>query len=544
MRKRPNGLVLLVAIAVSGCSDRNEGPPASSAVERPNILLIVADDLGYADLGVHGSAIQTPNIDGLAAAGRLFTHFHTAPTCAPTRAMLLSGNNNHVAGMARQNARSLAGHSVPGYEGSLSDRIAPLPRLLRDAGYHTYTVGKWDLGLTADTSPHSAGFTRSFSMLESAGSHFDDVGYLEGGSTYWGDSDFSEYPVGRYSTEVYTDRLIEFIDSNKDDGNPFFAYAAFTSPHWPLQVPDEYLDSYAGRYDDGYDALRETNFAALKAAGIIPLESSLPPRNEAVTPWENLSSDEQRHESRKMELYAAMVDNLDDHIGRLLSYLKEQGLYENTLIVFMSDNGAAAEDFYDFGPSTEYLRANFNNDYETMGTAVSFVSYGVPWAEAGSAPFMRHKGSARQGGIVAPMIIAGTGVSNVGTVNSAYVTVMDLAPTFLEFAKANYPDDGTVQSMLGKSIAGLLAGETDTVHSKEYVTSLYHFGRAYLRQGDWKISNLGPPFQEADFELFNIASDPGETNNLAKSHPAKYEELVRLWKVKRRDLGIVLPQDL
>jgi arylsulfatase len=540
MGERIRRVVLLMLIAVSsGCSQQASEPQTLVADERPNILLIVADDLGYADLSVHGSDIQTRNIDALAAEGRLFTQFHTAPLCAPTRAMLLSGNNNHVAGMARQHRGSLAGHLVPGYEASLSDRIAPLPRLLRDAGYHTYTVGKWHLGLTAETSPHAAGFSRSFSLLDGAGTHFDDVGFFEGGSTYWEDRAFSEYPVGRYSTEVYTDRLIEFIDSNKHDGKPFFAFAAYTSPHWPLQVPDEYLDLYAGQYDDGYDALRENNFAALKTAGIIPSESSLPPRNDAITPWEELSVDEQRRESRKMELYASMVDNLDDHIGRLLEHLKKTGLYENTLIVFMSDNGAAGEDFYNEGPYTEYVQAHFDNAYETMGTAVSFVSYADPWAEAGSAPFMRRKTYTREGGIVAPMIIAGPGVANIGTIDSVYVTIMDLAPTFLEFVGAQYPDDGSVRPMLGESMLSFLAGEIETVHSKDYVTALYHGG-----QGDWKISNLEPPFDENDFELFNLSADPGETNNLAESHADKYEELLQLWRDKRKELGIILPQDL
>jgi arylsulfatase len=530
MGGRLSRILLLVLLAASGgCSKQGDDMPGPVADERPNILLIVADDLGYADLGVQGSVIQTPNIDGLAAAGRLFTQFHTAPYCAPTRAMLLSGNNNHVAGMARQHARSLAGHSVPGYEASLSDRIAPLPRLLRDAGYHTYTVGKWHLGLTAETSPHAAGFTRSFSLLDGAGTHFDDVGFFEGGSTYWEDDNFSAYPVGRYSTEVYTDRLIEFIDSNKGDGIPFFAFAAYTSPHWPLQVPDEYLDLYAGQYDNGYDALREANFSALKTAGIVPVESSLPPRNDAITPWEELSADEQRRESRKMELYASMVDNLDDHIGRLLAYLKKEDLFENTLIVFMSDNGAAGEDFYNEGPFVEYVRAHFDNAYETMGTAKSFVSYDDPWAEAGSAPLM---------------IVAGPGVTSTGAADPAYVTVMDLAPTFLEFAGAKYPDDGTVQPMLGESMRSFLAGEAETVHSEDYVTTLYHAGRAFLRQGDWKISNLEPPFDEEDFELFNLATDPGETENLAESHADKYEELVEIWRDRRRELGIILPQDL
>lgn len=545
MRERLRKAFLLLLPAVSvGCSQQAGDPQTLVADERPNILLIVADDLGYADLGVHGSDIQTPNIDALAGKGILFTQFHTAPLCAPTRAMLLSGNNNHVAGMARQHRRDLAGHSVPGYEASLSDRITPLPELLRDAGYHTYTVGKWHLGLTAETSPHAAGFTRSFSLLDGAGTHFDDVGFFEGGSTYWEDEDFSEYPVGRYSTEVYTDRLIEFIDSNKNDDKPFFAFAAYTSPHWPLQVPDEYLDLYAGQYDDGYDALRYRNFAALKLAGIIPSESSLPPRNDAIPPWEELSADEQRRESRKMELYAAMVDNLDDHVGRLLGYLKEVGLYENTLIIFMSDNGAAGEDFYNEGPYSEYIQAHFDNTYETMGTAVSFVSYDDPWAEAGSAPFMRRKSYTREGGIVAPMIVVGPEVSKSSTIDSTYVTVMDLAPTFLDFAGAPYPDDGSVRTMLGESMSGFLAGETETVHAKDYVALLYHGGRAYLRQGDWKISNLEPPFDEGNFELFDLSVDPGETNNLAETHADKYEELLELWRVERKRLGIILPQDL
>lgn len=535
---------MLIAIS-SGCSQQViDSQPEAAADERPNILLIVADDLGYADLGVHGSNIKTPTIDALAARGTLFTQFHTAPMCAPTRAMLLSGNNNHVAGMARQSRRDLAGHSVPGYEASLSDRIVPFPRLLLESGYHTYTVGKWHLGLTAETSPYAAGFSRSFSLLDGAGTHFDDVGFFEGGSTYWEDRDFAEYPVGRYSTEVYTNRLIEFIESNRKDGKPFFALASYTSPHWPLQVPDDYLDLYVGQYDDGYDALRERNFSALIAAGIIPADSKLPPRNEKIRRWDDLSPDEQRRESRKMELYASMVDNLDDHIGLLVTYLKQVGLYENTLIVFMSDNGAAGEDFYNQGPYSEYIRAHFDNAYETMGTAASFVSYDDPWAEAGSAPFMRYKTYTREGGMVAPMVIAGPGIARKGSIDSTFVTVMDLAPTFLEAAGVQYPDDGSVRPMLGESMSGFLAGKSETLHGEDYVMTLYHGGRAFLRRGKWKISNLERPFDENDFELFDLSADPGETTDLAESNPDKYDELIDLWREERKKLGIILPQDL
>lgn len=523
------------------------GQQNATTDKRPNILLIVADDLGYADLGAYGSDIRTPNIDQLAAEGLLLTQFHTAPSCGPSRAMLLTGNNNHVAGTARQNTTGVAGWPVRGYENHFSDRVVPFPRLLQEAGYHTYTVGKWHLGMAAEHSPRAAGFSRAFNMLKGAGTQFDAKGYMVGGSKYRLDDDLVEYPVGRYSTDLYTDQLIEFIESNKDDGKPFFAYAAYTSPHWPLQVPDDYLDIYAGFYDDGYDALRERRFSSLQEAGIIPLSSELPPRNDAVTRWEELSSEQQRYESRKMELYAAMVDNLDDHVGRLIAYLQESGLYDNTLIIFMSDNGAAGEDFYNgisYAGYVEYLQENFDNTYDKMGTADSFISYGPQWAEASSAPFQRFKTYSREGGIVAPLVIAGPGVAARGMTDATYLTVMDLAPTFLEIAGAIYPADGTVQPMLGESINQFLAGESARVHDDDYISTQYHAGHAFLRQGHWKIATLEPPFDESGFELFNLLDDPAESKNLAEAEPEKYAEMIALWRIERRKLGIILPQDL
>ncbi len=338
----PRRLALCFLVLI-GCSTPSQ--PDS----RPNILLIVADDLGYADLGVYGSDIRTPNINALAAEGILFTQFHTSPLCAPTRAMLLSGNNNHVAGVGRMNASGPLQIYVPGYETHLSDRIAPLPRLLKEAGYHTYTTGKWHLGDEKEHSPTAAGFERSFNLMHGGANHFNSVGFTEGGSLYRENGEAVPWPDGAYSTDLYTDRLINSIDAGKDDGRPFFAFAAFTSPHWPLQVPDEDLDLYAGRYTEGYDRLREERFASLKAAHIIPEASELPPRNPDIRPWTDLTPEQQRSEARKMQLYAAMVENLDRHVGKLVDYLKSNGLYENTLIIFMSDNGAAGEDFFHVG---------------------------------------------------------------------------------------------------------------------------------------------------------------------------------------------------
>ena len=512
--------------------------------ERPNILLIVADDLGYADLGAYGSDIATPHLDALARQGVLFTQFQTAPMCAPTRAMLLSGNNNHVAGMANQQREGILGRPYPGYENGLSSRVAPLPRLLRDAGYDTYSVGKWPLGLTPEQSPTAAGFTRSWNMLDGAGTHYDGVGFENRPSTFWRDGDYTSYPDGEYATQWYTDRLIEFIEDGRGDGKPFFAYAAYTAPHWPLQVPAAERDRYAGRFDDGYDALRRRRFESLIDAGIVARGSPMPQRNPAITPWEELDEKQKRREARKMELYAAMVSNLDGHIGRLLAYLRDAGELDNTLVVFMSDNGAAAEDFYNRGPFIDYLRARFDNGYENMGTQKSFVSYGPQWAEASSAAFSRHKTYTRQGGIVAPMIIAGRGVVQHDVVERDLVTVMDLAPTILDAAGVAYPNDQSLVAPEGETLLPLLQGEQDAAHDDGYAVALYHRGRAFLRQGSWKLVTLEPPFDESKFELYDVERDPGETTDLAADLPEKYRELLGLWRRERRRLGIVLPQDL
>jgi len=535
-------IITVLAVSVSAWGDK-----LTPVDERPNILLIVADDLGYADLGRYGSDIATPNIDALAVQGVLFTQFHTAVMCAPTRAMLLSGNNSHVAGMGRQSVSGILGDPQPGYENHLSDRIIPFPRLFREGGYHTYIAGKWHLGKASEHSPRAAGFEHSFTNLSGAGNHWNAVGFERGGSTYRQDGELTDWPDGRYTTDFYTERLIEYIDGNRNDGKPFFAFASYTSPHWPLQVPEGELNLYAGCYEGGYDVLRENNFESLKAAGIIPQASTLPPRNGSITPWQELDVKQQRRESRKMELYAAMVTNLDGHVGRLVEYLKKHGLYDNTLIVFMSDNGAASEDFYNdpkYGDYMEYTRAHYDNAYENMGKPGSFVSYGTPWAEAGSAPFQRYKGYSREGGITAPMIISGKGVVSDGRINSAYLTVMDLAPTFLELAGLQYPDDGSVQVPLGESMNALLAGKSERVHDRNYVTIHSHGGRAMLRKGKWKLTNLDKPFDEAKLELFDLDADPGETRNLAAAKPEKYQELLELWRQERKKMGIVLPQDL
>lgn len=535
--------LLLGFISFTACKSKKQ------LDNRPNILLIVADDLGYSDLGCYGSDIRTPNIDLLAKKGLRFSRFHTAPKCAPTRAMLLSGNNNHVAGMGSQGGvrRDSPLYGVPGYEGNLSDRIVPVPALLKEAGYHTYTAGKWHLGTDGKSSPLVKGFERSFNALQGGANHFNNIGIelKDTLTTYREDGNLVDYPEGQYSTEVYTNKLIEFITQGQDKENqqPFFAFAAYTSPHWPLQVPDDYLDRYKGKFDIGYDSLRTLRFAALKKTGIILPEATLPPRLDFITPWKDLSAENKKIEARKMELYAAMVDNLDYHVGRLVQFLKVEGLYDNTIIIFMSDNGAANEDFYNDAWSRDFIRARYDNQFENMGKVNSFVSYGPQWAQVGAAPFNRFKNFTMEGGMNAPFIISGKNIPATGEIRDVYFTVMDLAPTFYEWAGTTYPGSlGTNQTMplLGHSILPYLENKTEIIHDENYGMGLEHRGQVFYRKGDWKLVQIDGIYNESKLMLFNIAEDLGETRDRSKENPEKLKELVQEWKEYVRKNKIII----
>ncbi len=527
----------ILVVALSSCA---ETPSKEQEDRRPNLLLLVADDLGYADLGCYGGDIATPNIDGLAARGVRFSRFHASPYCAPTRAMLLSGNDNHIAGMGVQSLVT----EVFGYEGRLSDRIAIMPEVLRTAGYHTYMAGKWHLGMTDEADPHRRGFEHAFALLPGAGNHYDDQGLFRSFPTspYTEDGQPARWERGRYSTDFYTDKLIEYIERHRDDDRPFFVYAAYTSPHWPLQVDERYWKKYEGRYDAGYEVLREERLASLKAAGMVPENAVLPPRHPRVADWNSLSPAEQRKEARKMELYAGMVDNLDYNIGRLLQYLDTIGELDNTLIVFMSDNGAAAEDFYYnpvYGP---FLQEHFNDAYENMGAPRSFISYGPQWAEAGSAPFRYFKGQVTEGGLIAPMILAGPGVERRGEIHHGLVTLLDIAPSFFEAARAVYPDTlGRQFPLKGRSVLELAGGRSEQVHDSAYVFALEHGGRAMLRKGDWKLVHNDPPFREEQFALYHLPDDLGEIRDLKEAEPEKFAELLKEWAVFAEAIRLQVP---
>ena len=535
-----NQLLLSFGLAVCLCTGAFS--QAEKVSKSPNILLIIADDLGYADLGCYGGDIETPNLDKVAKQGVRFSRFQTASTCAPTRAMLLSGNDNHIAGMGSQGIST----KEFGYEGHLTDRIATIPQLLRTVGYNTYISGKWHLGMKPENDPAQKGFDRSFVNLRGAGNHYDDQGIFKETPTsrYTENGKPGKWKKGAYSTDHYTSKLIQFIEADRSNSRPFFALATYTSPHWPLQVDEAYWKKYIGRYDKGYEDLRSKRLESLKKAGMIPSEASLPPLHSRVKPWDSLSSDEQKRESRKMELYAGMVDNLDYNIGRLFDYLKDVGEYDNTLIVFISDNGAAAEDFYHNDSYGPFIRSHFNEDFERMGKPDSFISYGPQWAEAGSGPFSYFKGYTTLGGMTAPMIISGPGVKRRDEISHGLATILDLAPTFYEISGAIYPRrflGRQTYRLKGESLAPFLMGTTARIHGDNYVFGFEQNNYAMLRKGDWKITNIQRPFKTENFKLYNISDDLSEQHDLKSQEKEKYNELLSEWKVFSQEIKMQVP---
>jgi arylsulfatase len=530
-------------ILTTGMVSCHEGPNQTVHDSRPNILLIVADDLGYADLGSFGGEIETPNIDALAARGIRFSRFHTAPMCAPTRAMLLTGNDNHIAGVGRQNLRT----SVFGYEGHLTNRVVTAPTLLRKSGYETFMAGKWHLGHNPEHGPQSKGFDHSYVLLEGVGNHYNGKGIFKDspGSNYIEDGKPFKWKDGDYSTDVYTDKLIEYMSQNKTDERPFFAFAAYTSPHWPLQVDEKYSSKYKDQYNQGYDVLKRQRFERLKKSGIIPRDAIMPLNDPSIRPWDDLSEEEKSKESRKMEIYAGMVSNLDENVGRLIQHLKEIGEYDNTVIIFMSDNGAASEDYFNDAGTAEYISDYYNNDYETMGEPTSLLSYGPPWAEAGSSPFRYYKEYTTNGGIVTPLIMSGPRIKNHNAILDNFLTVMDIAPTLLEFAQTSYPkriDGKTLYPIKGKSLLPFISGETNTIHGDDYVFGLEHIGYTMLRKGSWKLTNIDRPFSEENFKLYNIVEDPGELRDLKEKEQSKFHELLQEWRTFSKETKIQLPK--
>lgn len=520
---------------------------------RPNILLIVADDLGFSDLGAFGGEIDTPHLDALAKSGVRLTDFHSASACSPTRAMLMSGVDHHIAGLGTMaEAVSPDFPGAPGYEGYLNDRVAALPELLHDAGYRTVMSGKWHLGLTLDRSPHARGFERSFALLPGGADHFAGsqlYSWTSSGPIYVEDNRWIEdLPADFYSSDYFATRLIEFFEEGvaAADDRPFFAYLPFTAPHFPLQAPDAEIAKYRGRYDAGPDALREARLARLKELGLVAHDTTIHPVVTDEPEWHELTGDQRAASARTMEVYAGMVDRIDHNVGRVIEYLKESGQYENTLVIFLSDNGAEGaivEALPIRGPLYAKLIAEHcDNSLDNIGRPNSYAWYGPRWAQAATAPSRMVKVYTSEGGIRVPAIIRAPGNKRAGEISDVFSTVKDILPSLLELAGATHPAPHyrgrEIATPDGRSLIPWLNGN-DVVHPANSYTGWELFGRRAIRRDNWKALYLPGPDGISRWQLYDLSADRGEVHDLSELYPDVLAELLVKWREYSAANGVV-----
>jgi arylsulfatase A-like enzyme len=549
--------------------------------KRPNFLVIVADDLGFSDLSCFGGEIRTPNLDKLASQGIRFTDFHAAAACSPSRAMIMTGTDHHIAGLGNliewtnisgQNDPSggmstAPQRGMPGYEGYLNERVVTLPEMLRDAGYLTMMAGKWHLGLTPERSPKARGFERSFAHLPACSNHYAYEPQLESPdkipdfmtmSFIALHSDDGEYvkklPDGWYSSDGYGDKMLGYLKERHEtkDDRPFFGYYPFTAPHWPLQAPPEYVAHYKGVYDDGPDALRLKRLQRLKDLGIIAQDvEPHPVVADEVKSWGDFTPEEKAKSCRAMEVFAGMVECIDANVGKVVDFLEATGELDNTFVCFMSDNGAegAAYEAYPIvqGSMIQHLKKYYNNSLENLGNGDSFIWYGPRWAQAATAPSRLYKAYTAEGGVRVPFLVklptsfSDGAKSNLTT--HQFATVMDLAPTILEMAGVKHSaptyQGREVVPMRGKTMLSFLSGTAESIHEKDFVEGWETCGRAAVRKGDWKMVFIPKPKGPEKWQLYNLAKDPGEIHDLAEQEPERMEKMTKLWDQYVLETGVI-----
>lgn len=528
-RRMKFGLVVASAAIIASVVSNPHRAQAEAIAPRPNIVLILADDLGYTDISTFGGEISTPNIAALAQQGISFTNYHTAASCAPTRAMILTGVDSHRNGVPNiPEALPPEQKKHTNYQGVLGDNVVTVATLLREAGYHTYMTGKWHLGKTPELLPSARGFDRTIAMADTGADNWEQKPYLPiyKKANWFADGKEHTLPEDFYSSKYFIDKSIEFIESNRADGKPFFSYIPFQAVHIPVQAPREFTKKYLGAYDEGWTVMRERRRQAAIRLGIVPPETET-----VVTPgtgdWEALTEEEKRYQSKRMAVYAGMVDAMDTHIGRLIAYLKETGEYDNTIFIFTSDNGPEGSE--PVGPNGSALlerwmkKVGYNTDYETLGEKGSFNAIGPSNATIAASPLAYYKFYSGDGGMRVPLIISGPGVTAQGTLSSALTWVTDVTPTILGFAGVGDHGgsfaDKAVEPIIGKDLGVLTRAVETSVRRSDEIIGYELGGNRALLKGDHKITFNRRPRGDGIWHLFNIATDPGEAHDLRETHP-------------------------
>lgn len=529
---------IIAAISLSLCAVVE----VSAEPTRPNIVLMMADDMGWSDLGCYGGEIETPHLDSLARRGVRFTQFYNTARCCPTRAALLTGLYSHQTGIGHMTGDD----GLDGYRGFLNDRCVTLAEVLRETGYATLMVGKWHVGSRPGQWPLDRGFHHYWGTPSGGGVYFREALELRKEVFFVSDEQRVEFPEGRYVTDVFTDQAINMISSTVKAGQqPFFLYFAHIAPHWPLQAKPEDIKKYAERYEVGWDEIRRRRFERQTAMGLLPPGTRLSPRDKQAESWDSLPAERRRELAHRMAVYAAQIDCIDQNVGRLVSALKELGQFDNTVFFFLSDNGCSAEG----GPG------GFNRDKSgaPIGTGRSYASVGLEWANAANTPLRRFKISTHEGGIATPLIVhwpAGLAAEkqtqqaarpdgSAGRLIRTPGHVVDIMPTLVELARATYPDRRGQIAVLpceGRSLVSVLSGQKSSGEN-DSPRSLFweHEGNKAVRRGDWKA--VAPA--DGDWELYRLDQDRTELLNLAADNPKELDDLIAQWRQWADRCGVV-----
>ena len=516
-QKRITTLFSALLIGALGSYNLN----AQTNASKPNVILIMVDDMGYSDLGNYGSEIKTPNLDRLASEGTRLREFYNNSICAPTRASLLTGQYQHKAGVGYFDVNL----GLPAYQGYLNKESLTLGEVFRSGGYSTLLSGKWHVGSEDKAQwPNQRGFDKFYGILKGAANYFNTDGLPFGKTAYpvaliRNNEELHPKADSYYFTDEIGNNAVQFLDEQNKENKPFFLYLAFTAPHWPLQAKLVDIAKYRGKFDEGWDVLREKRIKKLKENGILLADQTIAPRDPEVPEWNKLTYDEKQFWKAKMEVYAAMVDNMDQNVGKVLEKLKALKKDKNTLIVFISDNGAQGG-FNTYNP----LRRGLVKNDGPIGTSGSFDYQEQNWAYLSNTPLQDYKNNMHEGGFSSPFIAWYPSKIKAGRIDKGTGHLIDLAPTFYDLAGIEYPKElNGVQSnpLPGKSLLPVLIDGASEVNRGAPIF-WERAGNRAVREGKWKLVSISPSYQ---WELYNLENDRGETNNLAQQNPGIVNDL-------------------
>jgi len=510
----------------------------------PNVVVILVDDAGFMDFGGYGGEALTPHIGALADAGVRFTQYRTSPLCAPSRAMLLTGLDNHLTGVAtipEVLADDQAGR--PGYAMHLDAGVQTVASRLRRVGYRTYMAGKWHLGSRPEDLPSAHGFDRSLALDASGADNWEQKPYMPYYDTapWFEDGLPATLPATFYSSELLVDRLIDYLTADAGDDRPFFAYLAFQAVHIPVQAPRAFTDHYEGVYDAGWAALRRQRWERARDLGLIPAGATLGEMHPSLRRWDDLDTGERRLYARSMAVNAGMIEAMDDNVGRLVDHLKETGRFGNTLFIVTSDNGPEFNDPLD-NPIMRFWmwRHGYHHDLERLGERGSMGYIGPEWASAAASPFALFKFYAAEGGLRVPLVVSGPDVAAYGFVD-AMSFVTDITPTILDYAAATPADPS---GLTGRSLRPVLDGTAASVYGEDEAVGMEVSGNAAFFQGGYKLVRNTLPHGDGQWRLYDIREDPGETRDLSKALPGVFNELMTGYEAYAGTMGVVpLPAD-